>query len=1074
MRRIYLSILTVLTTVTFSNAQEHNHAKCISHDVLLKNLEDPRNLHSYEAFRQAAADYAANPANEVTRDEYGTRIIPVVFHILHKGKEGNISKEQILDQLRVLNEDYNRLNADTINTPHRFRQTEESRFQFMSGNTNDYTPYTVTQSGATTSVPDITIDGVDMPCGTSLEYYSAGTVDYDRNDVIIMLESNVNNAGTGYADGQYNGVPVTGGSGMGAFVDVTVVGGAVDSVALIFGGQGYVDGEAVSVDPSDIGGTGSGFDILVDSVNMMTVTYDIDPAAVKEVITADSVCGGTSTQDLNFNESDYFYAMVGSLVVDSVMVDTTGINTNTLNASCHLEYTSPTINASERQSFITVANPDGEKFSFYFNNGLSNETPSDAEGTLIEVNLPAANGALVGAPSCGVTAVDIAEAFADAVDDHPDFIGIYFMDVFNNPTVRVINEHTGDSENYFSNELPAVVDSTYLDGGKLAAGMDVDFRLARKDPLGNCTEGIVRVFTSKTDEARDVTGFKAESYWTSTKYLNVWVVNSIEHLGIGGLTLGYAQFPASGLLSTDGITVRHDNIGTIGTANGRYGRTTTHEVGHWFGLRHVWGDAQCGTDDIADTPTAFEANFGVCGNANGAGGSTFSAGFFQSWHVPNCNPDNWRGEMFMNYMDYVDDLCMNMFSQNQVDRMNYTIHGDGIDFGVRQELVSDENIEFTGTGDPYMEDAGCAPIADFYHEQGNFYGPRAMICAGESVNFEDHSYNGEVTSRSWSFDGGSPSSSSDETPTVDYTTEGIYDVTLTVNGPNGSDTKTGEGYVIVDGNTAMNQSSWGYVEAFWDSAAFQEDFIIFNHDGSQNGWEWYEGPDGGFSGSQSVRMFNTFNTARQIDELITPSFDLSGLSDPKLKFRYSGAAMNGTPEDELRIYSSDDCGESWRSRGSLSEQELTNAGFASVGYLPNENSPWSVAEFNLQEHDDEPNVRIKFEWTSGGISNHFYIDDINISAAPIGVEEHNGVATWTLAPNPASNSTRLTLNTNGRADVHMKMYDLLGKEVRDLYHGELARGSFNLDINLNGLESGMYLIKANVNDQQITERLIVE
>jgi len=279
---------------------------------------------------------------------------------------------------------------------------------------------------------------------------------------------------------------------------------------------------------------------------------------------------------------------------------------------------------------------------------------------------------------------------------------------------------------------------------------------------------------------------------------------------------------------------------------------------------------------------------------------------------------------------------------------------------------------------------------------------------------------------------------------------------------------------VVSPVASENVSSWGYVEAFWDSSTFADDFLVFNHDGSSNGWEWYNGDNGGSSGNESVRMFNVFNTRGQVDELITPAFDLTQLTDATLQFRYSGAAMNGTPNDKLRIYSSKDCGETWTLREIMSEFELTNASFSSDGYVPNENSPWTVQSVGLSTHDDEPNVRIKFQWTAQGMSNNFYIDDITISGGTIGINEHNGDATWTLAPNPAHNSTRLTINTNGRANVQMKMFDLLGKEVRDLYNGELTKGAFNFDINLSNLETGIYIIRAMVNDQLLTERLFVD
>ncbi len=127
-------------------------------------------------------------------------------------------------------------------------------------------------------------------------------------------------------------------------------------------------------------------------------------------------------------------------------------------------------------------------------------------------------------------------------------------------------------------------------------------------------------------------------------------------------TLGYAVFPQD--LATDpdmdGVVIRYEALGDMGTAgsgsftNNDLGRTSTHEVGHWLNLYHIWGDDICGDDLIADTPTAYEANFGCPGFPYNA--------------LDSCGTDA-NGEMFMNYMDYVDDYCMNMFTFGQSDRM---------------------------------------------------------------------------------------------------------------------------------------------------------------------------------------------------------------------------------------------------------------------------------------------------------------------------------------------------------------------------------------------------------------------
>jgi hypothetical protein len=132
---------------------------------------------------------------------------------------------------------------------------------------------------------------------------------------------------------------------------------------------------------------------------------------------------------------------------------------------------------------------------------------------------------------------------------------------------------------------------------------------------------------------------------TPTTKLNLWVCN------IGGGILGYAQFPG-GSAATDGVVIGPQYFGNTGYVSAPYnkGRTATHEVGHWLNLRHIWGDASCGNDQVADTPTQQTSNFGC---------PAFP-------HVTCSNGPN--GDMFMNYMDYTDDACMYMFSGGQKTR----------------------------------------------------------------------------------------------------------------------------------------------------------------------------------------------------------------------------------------------------------------------------------------------------------------------------------------------------------------------------------------------------------------------
>lgn len=138
------------------------------------------------------------------------------------------------------------------------------------------------------------------------------------------------------------------------------------------------------------------------------------------------------------------------------------------------------------------------------------------------------------------------------------------------------------------------------------------------------------------------------------KYLNLWVCP------LGGGLLGYAQFPG-GPVNTDGVVINYQAFGTKGTAKAPFnlGRTATHEVGHYFNLRHIWGDTEdcSGSDMVADTPNCAGPNFGK-----------------PPFPTITCN-NGPNGDMFVNYMDYVDDITMFMFTAQQVARMRTTLEG---------------------------------------------------------------------------------------------------------------------------------------------------------------------------------------------------------------------------------------------------------------------------------------------------------------------------------------------------------------------------------------------------------------
>jgi hypothetical protein len=195
-----------------------------------------------------------------------------------------------------------------------------------------------------------------------------------------------------------------------------------------------------------------------------------------------------------------------------------------------------------------------------------------------------------------------------------------------------------------------------------AADTEIQFCMATVDPNGNPTNGITRTSTSvsafSTNDAMKFNSSGGKDAWPAGDYLNMWVCD------ISGGILGYAQFPG-GSPATDGVVMDYQYFGSIGTATAPFdlGRTTTHEVGHWLNLRHIWGDGNCNADDfVSDTPTSDAPNYGCA-----------------LGHV-SCNST----DMVQNYMDYSDDACMNLFTAGQKARMRAVLSAGGF----RNSLLS--------------------------------------------------------------------------------------------------------------------------------------------------------------------------------------------------------------------------------------------------------------------------------------------------------------------------------------------------------------------------------------------------
>ena len=611
-----------------------------------------------------------------------------------------------------------------------------------------------------------------------------------------------------------------------------------------------------------------------------------------------------------------------------------------------------------------------------------------------------------------------------------------------------------------------------------AGDANIEFRLAQIDPDGNCTQGVTRTYSVLTTDARD--NIKSLIQWDPTTYFNVWVVKSIDSHG-EGMTLGYAQFPDE-LWSnpeTDGVVLRHDFCGSIGTASSQVGRTLTHEAGHWLNLRHIWGDATCGTDHVNDTPAAVEKNWGICledypYRISYVNGDTINSG---------CEPDTssqiisqMHGEMFMNYMDYSDDNCMNMFSLLQGERMRVAIN----DF--RSHLVADSNLVATGTNDDYTA-VLCTPTPEFTSDY--IYG-----CPGDAYSFYNETYNVDlsldpIVAYEWSFEGGSPATSNEENPEdIIFNNPGFFAVTLTATNAAGEKALIKESFITVTDDEA--NMSFPYIQNF-ESTEFPtyptESWNWLVSAQTDATWErttdaaspTITGLDGGVNNA-SVRIRSANFTAEgDRHTLITPTIDLSNASAPiNGYYDIAYARKNMSTNDILRVYISDDCGRTWTSKKNYTTEELitNDSTFIFLPFVPTDDE-WDRFQVSLGTFAGEKNVQVKFEFI-GDNGNWLYLDNFIVSNTNEVSLTETIFEELSIYPNPSKGDVTIEFELYKEASLNIALSNVFGatlatKELKL----DATRNSIQLKNMYPSLKAGVYFIKLEQNGSSVTKKIVI-
>ncbi len=598
--------------------------------------------------------------------------------------------------------------------------------------------------------------------------------------------------------------------------------------------------------------------------------------------------------------------------------------------------------------------------------------------------------------------------------------------------IDVLNEDYSAMTPELSGVVPAFAD--------IVGNVGFEFRLARRDPDGNCTNGINRVYSDETLDGSSNSLKQQIPSWGRSKYLNIWVVKYIGSGAAGFAYLPSAVNDAFWGAKNDGIVILHNYVGRIGTSNQNRAHSLSHEVGHWANLEHTWGGsntpadpANCQMDDgVADTPLTI--GWQTCNLSGQTCGSL----------------DN-----IQNFMDYT--YCYCMFTEGQKTRMKAALNSS---VSQRSNLHSEGNLIETGV---LEEDEIC--MADFSTTQS------PEICIGNSLQFKDLSYH-NPTEWFWTFEGGEPAVSEEKDPSVAYNAPGIYNVSLTVSTEVDGETVTKDGFVTV---LPIGMEALPYTESFESITALDgnEGWLDHNPDGGQNYWKINN--EVGYSDDFSVYVRGRYNLDNAVEVLTSPTYDLSTLTQqPVVTFKYAYKRRSSATNDRLRVYISSNCGTSWVLRNDMGMDNLpTVDGNEFYEFVPTSPDQWKEAQVGfVMPSFFTDQFRIKFEFTSYK-GNNIYIDDISITGV-VAVNDAPELQELKLYPNPTHGLTTLLLDLNRPTSLNIDLLDITGRMVRSVLSETQTSGTREITMSTGDLAVGIYMVRIQTDQGIRTERLIVE
>ncbi len=614
---------------------------------------------------------------------------------------------------------------------------------------------------------------------------------------------------------------------------------------------------------------------------------------------------------------------------------------------------------------------------------------------------------------------------------------------------------------------------------------EIRFCLAKRDPLGRLTNGIERKssttkYTVQTSDPIKIAALGGLDAWNSSNYLNIWIGE--------GDGLGYSTFPGTTSAAQDGIVLNLTGTSTnpcYVDASFNLGRTATHEVGHYLGLYHIWGDDPlgCTTDDFRQLPGACSVPSSLLiGDTPNQNNSTF--GCPSGLRTDACSETS-PGIQYQNFMDYTNDRCMTLFTKAQVSRMEWVL------INCRPGLLTSPScnippaaINLDATIASIInpggsEIVGCNVILQPSLTCAGLFTPKLLIQNKGLITLTSIKVGLQINSNSpviQTFSVTLPSGGfTSVTLSQQLLTIGNNSLRFFTSEPNGGVDENPSNDSLIKIFSIAGTAQTPIIEGFETGNFPPIGWVVTNPD---NNITWQKSSYG-YNSSNSA-FINTYNYTNygQEDQLLTPIVSYTEADSVLLSFNLSAAVYSdprttNIPLDTLEVLVTKDCGTTFTSvykKWGVALQTINDPVNGQIDeFFPTNSSQWRLEKIDLTAFASSSPIQVAFR-VINNYENNIFIDNVNLKTVVLPARlKKNG---YLILPSPFRDNFAVWFRTIPANLSFINVYNAIGQLVWSKQFNNNASSLINIDIT--GKQSGIYFVHFGYSNLKTTvvERIV--